>query len=116
MIAAGVIVAILLAGASLWSRLSEPTIPPFDPAGHMRSVDDREKSWTPVEGWRSWIDYYRPLAERGFAEFVYRDTAAVEQTIAGKRFFQKMMMILAAVCAAVAAAAALWPRSAPRPR
>jgi hypothetical protein len=110
-IACGLIVAGILAAASLWSRLTEPTIPPFDPVEYEHSVDTHLKSLTPAEGWYRWVDHYRPLAERGYAEFVYRDTAAVQQTIIGKRFFQKMMLILAAICAAIAAAAAIWPRS-----
>jgi hypothetical protein len=110
-IACGLILAGLLAAATLWSRFSEPSIPPFDPAGYQRMWDERLKSMTPVDGWRTWIEYVRPIAERGFAVFEYRDAAAVQEEVAGKRFFQKMMLILAAACAAMAVTAALWPRS-----
>jgi hypothetical protein len=91
--------------------LSEPTIPPFDPVSYQRTWDERLTSMTPVEGWRLWIDYLRPMAERGYAVFEHRDAAAIEEIIAGKRFFQKMMLILAGVCVAVAVLAAVWPRS-----
>jgi hypothetical protein len=115
-VAAGLILALTFCAASLISRVTEPTIPPFDPVGHERSVLEREKSWTPVEAWQWWIGHYRPQAQRGFTEFVYRDTPIVQQQIVERRFFQKTMLVVAAVCSAVALAAAVWPQSNARTR
>ena len=109
-VAAGLIMAVLLACVALGSRVTEPTVPEFDPVGRLNAVDEGLKSMTPIESWRLWVEIYRPLADSGFAVFQHPHAASIEQQIAERRFLQKTLLILAGICAAVAVAAAFWPR------
>ena len=111
--AAGLILAGALAGIALWNRFTEPTVPEFDPAARLQSVDQSLETMTPAQGWQLWVELYRPMAERGFAIMENPHKDAIEQHIARRRFFQKTLLIAAAICTAVALAAILWPR--PRP-
>jgi hypothetical protein len=95
---------------AIWLRVTEPRVPPFDPVGQMRAVDNYLEKMTPREGWQLWIEHYRPLAERGFAPFEHRDAAAIEQLAARQRLLQKTLWVVAAICTLVALAAALLPR------
>ncbi len=66
-ITASLILVGALAVINGWSWFTEPAVPKFDPAGYQREVvEQRLKTMTPSESWHWWIEYYRPLAERGF--------------------------------------------------
>jgi hypothetical protein len=107
---AAFILALVLAAVALWNRFTEPAIPIFDPAARLQAVDDSLEKLTPLQGWQMWVDLYRPLATRGFANLEDPNKRAIEQHIARRRFFQKTLLVAAAVCAAAALAATLWPR------
>jgi hypothetical protein len=94
----------------LWNRFTEPTVPEFDPAARLQSVDQSLETMTPEQGWQLWVELYRPMAERGFAIMEDPHKPAIEQYIARQRLLQLTLLIVAAVCAAIALAAALWPR------
>ena len=111
---AGLILAAILVTVALWSRYSEPTVPEFDPAARLQSVDSALETMTPVQGWQMWVELYRPMAERGFAIIEDPHKPAIEHYIARKRFFQKTLLVAAAICAAVALTAIVWPRPTPR--
>jgi len=106
----GIILAVVLAGIALWLRVSEPTVPVFDPAARGQSVDAALETMTPVQAWDLWINIYRPMSEKGFARIEDPRKPIIEQFIAKQRFRQKTLLIVAACCAIVAVAAALWPR------
>jgi len=105
---AGLILASVLACIALWNRLTEPTVPEFDPAARLESVDRALDAMTPDQGWQMWIELYRPMAERGFANIEDPHKQAIEQHIAKRRFFQKTLLIAAAICAAIAITVAVW--------
>jgi hypothetical protein len=106
---AGLIFAFMLLVVALWNRLSEPSVPEFDPETRRQAVDEALKDLTPAQGWRMWVELYRPMAERGFALIENPHKPAIEQYIARRRFFQKTMLAAGVFCAAVAIAAILWP-------
>jgi len=108
-IAAGLILAGLLAAASLWIRLTEPRAVPFDPVDRRQLVDERIKTLTPAEAWNLWIVHYRPLAEYGFSEIDTRLTVAEELEVARKRRLEIVVLALAGMCAAAAVGVACWP-------
>jgi hypothetical protein len=110
-IAVCLILASLLAALSLWSRLTEPPLPKFDPTDHSEFFDQLLGHVTPVDAWKLWIDQYRPLAERGFAVLERHDTPAIRAIIAQKRFSQTIMLSMAAILAAAAVTIAIWPRA-----
>lgn len=112
-IAAGAIIAALLVGGALWSRLTEPVVPKFDPAGHLSAVDTQLDKMTPMDSWMRWIAIYQPLANRGFGILEYPYTHIVEQQVAERRFLQKVLLIVAAIFAALALAATFWPSGKP---
>jgi hypothetical protein len=109
-VAALAILAGVLVLIALWSRVTEPTIAKFDPGIRTQGVEEGLKGMTPLRGWQLWIEVYRPLAERGFFEFVDPHAPVIEQQIAKKRFLQWTLLVAAAVCAALAGVVALWPR------
>jgi hypothetical protein len=106
---AGLILAAVFLCVALGSRLLEPEVPEFNPTDYKQTVDKHLEVMTPVQGFQRWIEFYRPLAETGFAVFNDAHKAGIEQYIAKKRFFQRTMLVTAIVCAAVAAIAAVWP-------
>jgi hypothetical protein len=108
--AAGTILAVLLLGIALWSRLTEPVVRPFDPEARLRAVERGLEGLTPVQSWHMWVELYRPLAERGFPVIEDPHRPAIEEAIAQQRLIQGMMLVGAAVFAAIAVAAAVWPR------
>jgi hypothetical protein len=110
-IAVCAILAGLLVGLSLWSRLTERTIPRFDPADYSRAVEQEIYHWKPVEAWRFFIDVYRPMAVQGFAVMESPDTPKIRTENAKQRFYQTVMVSLAAILGVAALALAFWPGS-----
>jgi hypothetical protein len=109
LVAAGLIVAGLLAIAAAWSWLTEPAVPKFDPDAQLRAVDMELAEITPSNAWLRWVTYYQPLARLGFSDLQYPYTAVIERQIAQRRFLQTMLLVIAGVCAAVALIALFWP-------
>jgi len=112
-VTACLILATLLAVIAVWNRLTEPTVPTFDAtaAEHAtEAVEEGIKTMTPAQGWRRWVEVYRPMAERGFSRFESPVVPIIQQEIAQRRFFQKTLFVVAAVFLAVALLAAFWPQ------
>jgi hypothetical protein len=108
-IAACLILATALAIWALWSRLTELRVEPFDANVHQQAVDRYLETITPAEGWRRWVEWYRPLAERGFTEMQHPDAAHIELHVGEQRFLQMMLLAVGGVFVAVAVIAAVWP-------
>jgi hypothetical protein len=114
----GVITASLLlvgaiAIANGWSWFTQPKIPKFDPVAYQRDVvEQRLNKITPTQSWLWWVEYYRPMAERGFSNLELANRAQVENTISQRQSMRRTLWIVAAICAAVAVAAAFSPKSA----
>ena len=95
-IAALLILAAVLALFALWSRLTEPTLPEFEPADYSHAiVDDGLKAMTPAQAWQLWIEHLQPLAERGFPKFEHPHTAAIEAAHRQRRFLQTTLLAIA---------------------
>ncbi len=109
---ASLIVAAVLAAAGIWSWASQPSVPTFDPAMYHRDIEHRLSTMTPAESWLWWIEYYRPLAERGFPVFEAANRVEIEQQIAHRHVVRRGLWIAAGIFAATAAAAAFWPTTA----
>jgi len=111
----GVITACLLlvgaiAIANGWSWYTQPKIPQFDPVAYQRdAVEQRLK--TPTQAWLWWIEYYKPMAERGFSLLQLANRAEIEKTIAVRQSMRRTLWIVAAIAGATAVAAAFWPKS-----
>jgi hypothetical protein len=109
-IAASLVAVAVLTAIVAWSRWTEPTIPKFDPAVHTKGVDERLRTQSPAQAWEWWIEYYKPLAQRGFPVFQSPNEPAIQIQIAKSRFLQKSLLAVAGLAAVVGATAALWPR------
>jgi hypothetical protein len=113
----GVITAsLLLAGAlaivNAWSWFTQPKVPVFDPAYYEHDViEHRLKTMTPTQSWVWWIEYYKPMAERGFSNLEFANRGQIERIIAERQSLRRTLWIVAAIAAAIAAAAAFWPKS-----
>jgi hypothetical protein len=107
-IAASLIVVAALVAVNIWSWITQPVVPKFDPAVYLHNVVEQRLS-TPVEGWMWWIEYYRPLCERGFSVLELSDRAEIERQIAHREAVRRTLWVVAGIFAATAAAAALWP-------
>ena len=113
----GVITAsLLLAGAlaivNAWSWFTQPTVPEFDPVAYQRDVvEEHLKKLTPTQSWQMWIEYYKPMAERGLSRLELANRSQIERIIAERQSFRRTLWIVVAIAAAVAAGAAVWPRS-----
>jgi hypothetical protein len=117
----GVITAcLILAGAlaiiNAWSWFTQPKVPIFDPVAYQRDVvEERLKKITPTQSWLMWIEYYRPMAERGFSYLELANRGQIERTIAERQSLRRTLWIVAAIAAVIAAAATFWSMStAPR--
>lgn len=108
------VLASLPAAWAIWSRLSEPTIEPFDAAVRRQVVDEGLDKLTPFAAWELWVARYRPLAESGFAVLEHPHTAQIEQFVTKQRFLQKVLLAVAGILAGTAAVAALWPNAVQR--
>jgi hypothetical protein len=108
-VAASLIVAVISALWALWSRWSEPRIPPFDAANQLRFVDQRLEELTPAQAWQQWIEWFRPLAERGLSELQHPQQAEVDRHVSQARILQRMLLVIAGLFVAVALVAVLWP-------
>jgi hypothetical protein len=106
-----IIAAALLAWAA-WSRWTQPRQPKFVAEEYLASVDENLKKWSPEDGWNLWIQFYRPLSDRGLPVFHAHNAAQIETEIAEARFLRGMLVSIAVVFAAAAAAIAAWPKSA----
>jgi hypothetical protein len=113
---AGLILAALFAAYALWNRLTEPTVPRFDPVNRTQAVSQGLEKMSPLDSWNLWVEIYQPLAKSGFAVFEHPQTDAIERYIAQRRVLQTTLLIIAAVCAAIGAAVAFWPKAAPAPK
>jgi hypothetical protein len=85
-------------------------VEPFDASVHQQAVDRYLETITPAEGWRRWVEWYRPLAERGFTEMQHPHAAHIELYVAEQRFLQMTLLAVGGVFVAVAVIAAVWPR------
>jgi hypothetical protein len=66
---------------------------------------------TPTQSWVWWIEYYKPMAERGFSNLEFANRGQIERIIAERQSLRRTLWIVAAIAVAVAAAAAYWPKS-----
>jgi hypothetical protein len=112
-IAASLVAVALLTAIVAWSRWTEPTIPMFDPAVHTKGVDERLRTQTPAQAWEWWIEYYKPLAQRGFPIFQAHNEGVIQYQINRARFLQKSLLAVAGIAAVVGIAAAFWPQGKP---
>ena len=108
-IAASLIAIVILVGWSAWSWWREPSQPKFVAADYMEIIDKHLKDMKPAEAWNRWIEYYRPLADRGLPVFQAGNAAQIEGTIAHERFLRRMLLTIAGIFAAAAAAGVFWP-------
>jgi hypothetical protein len=106
--ASSIVVAALLAW-SAWSWWTEPAQPKFVAADYIALVDAHLKEWTPADAWKRWIEFYRPLAERGLPVFQAGNAAEIESRITHARFLRRMLWSVAGIFAAAAAAGVFWP-------
>jgi hypothetical protein len=113
----GVITASLLLAGGLalvngWSWYTQPKVPVFDAAFYQdKFVADRLSKMTPTQSWHAWIEYYKPLAERGFPILESADRGRIENIIAERESLRRTLWIFAAIAVATAAAAVFWPKS-----
>jgi len=108
-ITASLVMAAILTASALWVWRNQPARPVFVSSDYMASVDHALESWTPTDAWKRWIDFYRPLAERGLPMFQAANAADIEYRIQRARFMRGMLLSVAGVFAAIAAAAYFWP-------
>jgi hypothetical protein len=111
-IAASLIVVAALLAWSAWSWWTGPAQPKFVAADYMASVDKHLKEWTPADSWKRWIEFYRPLAERGLPFFQASNAADIQRQIAHGRFLRRMLWSVAGIFAGAAVAVAFWPQPA----
>ena len=105
----GVITAsLLLAGAlaiiNALSWFTQPTVPKFVVEQHLKKL-------TPTQSWQMWIEYYKPMAERGLSRLELANRGQIERIIAERQSLRRTLWIVAAIAAAIAVAAAVWPKS-----
>lgn len=110
-VAASLIVAAALLLWSTWVWAHEPTIPKFDPAERAEIVERQIK--TPVGAWQAWIDFYRPMAERGIPLFQVANATQIEDRIVHAKFLRWMLWAFAGICGVVALSAVFWPKPVP---
>ncbi len=111
-ITASLIVAAALLAWGAWIWWTGPVIPTFDPATRQCAVEEQIK--TPAGAWEAWIDYYRPMAERGIPIFRVGNAADIEIRIAHARFLRWMLWAIAGVFAIVAISVRFWPHPSQR--
>jgi hypothetical protein len=110
-VAAGLILAALVASYAAWNHYSEPVVPQFDPSVRSAAVEKGLEKMTPTESWDLWVQVYRPLADKGFGVFEYPHKAALEEHIAQRRVLQATLLIVAAVLAITSLCIAyFWPK------
>jgi hypothetical protein len=113
----GVITAcLILVGAltiiNTWSWYTQPEMPVFDPVAYQRDViGQRLKTLTPTQSWQLWIEYYKPMAQRGFSNLEFANRALIERIIAERQSFRRTLWIVVGIALFVAVAALLWPKS-----
>lgn len=111
-ITACLILAGTLAIINIWNWYTQPKVPVFDPAVYEHDVvQPRLKTMTPTQSWHWWIEYYKPMAERGFAYLEFANRSQIEKMIAERQSLRRTLWIVAAIAIAIAAAAAFWPKS-----
>ena len=109
---AGLLLAGALAIVNAWSWFTQPKVPEFNATAYQQEIiEPRLKAMTPTQSWLMWIEYYKPLAERGFGNLELVQRAAIEANIAERQSLRRTLWVVAAIAAAVAAAALFWPRS-----
>lgn len=109
-IAAGLILAGILAAVVLWIRVTEPKVESFDPETWRQGVGDWLEGMSPAEAWESWLTLYRPLAEQGFREFQFGLTPAQVEQLSRKRFLETALLIAAGLFSVASLAVVLWPK------
>ena len=112
-VTACLVIAAVLAAWSVWIFWHQPAQPKFEADVYLTSVDKVLQAWTPADAWHRWLEYYKPLAERGLPVFQAGNAAQIEGQIAHDRFRRGMLMSIAGVFAAVAATVYFWPAAAP---
>jgi hypothetical protein len=109
-VAACLILALVPALWALYSRLTEPYVEPFDVEIRRQVVEHGLEGLTPAQAWQQWIEWFRPLAERGFSELAHPHAAQIERYVARERVLQKALLAVAGVLVGIALIAVLWPR------
>jgi hypothetical protein len=104
-----IVIAVLL-GASAWTWWNQPAQPVFVADDYLANVEKSLTDWTPTDAWKRWIEYYRPLAERGLPIFMAGNAGQIEAEIARAKFLRGTLLSIAAVFAAAAAATYFWPK------
>jgi hypothetical protein len=107
-IAACLIVTSVLVAVGIWNRFTQPSIPKFDPAARLRSVEQHLNSITPADAFILSLNY-RMLAERGLGVFEVANQAAIEHQIRHQQFQRRIYWVIAAIFAAAAATIYFWP-------
>jgi hypothetical protein len=111
-ITASLILAGALTIANAWSWLTQPKVPVFDPVAYQRDVVERRLTTiTPTQSWLMWVEYYRPMAERGFSYLELANRGEIERIIAERHSLRRTLWIVAGIAVATAVAAALWPKA-----
>lgn len=111
-ITASLLLASALAIVNAWSWFTQPIVPVFDLAFYQHDViEHRLKTMTPIQSWQWWIEYYKPMAERGFSNLEFANRGQIERIIAERQSLRRTLWIVAAIAAAIAAAAVFWPKS-----
>lgn len=108
-IAASLIIVVAITAANIWSLMSQPAIPKFDPMRYQQDVDRELARLTPIAAWNLWIDHYRPLAERGFSELQLSNLEEIQAQVAHRQGIRRTLWVVIGIFAVTAAAAAFWP-------
>jgi hypothetical protein len=110
-ITASLVVAGALAIVNAWSWFTQPAVPEFDPLAYQHGIEQRLNKMAPAQSWDWWIEYYKPMAERGFGNLQLANRGLIEKTIAERQSLRRTLWIVVAIAVAIAAAAAFWPKS-----
>jgi hypothetical protein len=111
LITASLIVVGVIVIANAWSWFTQPKMPTFDPVAYQQEVDARLKKLTPATGWQVWVEYYRPMSERGFSYLELVNRRQIEAIVAQRESLRRTLWIVAAIAGVTALAAAFWPKS-----
>lgn len=114
----GIMTASLLAAAAFfaWSGYvwwTRPVMPKFDPAERMRRVESYIQ--TPAGAYQAWVEYYRPMAERGIPMFQVANLELVESAIIKTQYLLWTLWGITGLFILLALAAIYWPAATVRP-
>lgn len=110
LVAAGSIGMIALLAWSGYVWWFEPKMQKFDLAARLKTVE--EEIQTPAGAWKAWVEFYRPMAEKGIPEFRMMNADQIDRAIAQSRFVRFTLWALAFLCGFIALCGTLWPKQA----